>query len=73
VFDSPEAVKHYLQLHIAARPHEAFAALFLDAQQRLIALEELFRGTLMQPPASMRAKSSCARCTTRLRPSCWTT
>ncbi len=48
VFDSPEAVKHYLQLHIASRPHEVFAALFLDAQHRLIALEELFRGTLTQ-------------------------
>jgi DNA repair protein RadC len=48
VFDSPGAVKHYLQLHIAARPHEVFAALFLDAQHRLIALEELFRGTLTQ-------------------------
>jgi DNA repair protein RadC len=48
VFDSPDAVKHYLQLHIAARPHEVFAALFLDAQHRLIALEELFRGTLTQ-------------------------
>jgi DNA repair protein RadC len=48
VFDSPQAVKHFLQLHIAARPHEVFAALFLDAQHRLIALEELFRGTLTQ-------------------------
>ena len=48
VFDSPEAVKHYLQLHIASRPHEVFAALFLDAQHRLTALEELFRGTLTQ-------------------------
>jgi len=46
VFDSPGAVKHYLQLHLAARPHEVFAALFLDAQHRLITLEELFRGTL---------------------------
>ena len=48
VFDSPEAVAHYLQLHIAGRPHEVFAALFLDAQHRLIAMEELFRGTLSQ-------------------------
>ena len=47
-FDSPNAVKEYLQLHLAARPHEVFAALFLDAQHRLIALEELFRGTLTQ-------------------------
>jgi DNA repair protein RadC len=48
VFDSPGAVKHYLQLNIGARPHEVFAALFLDAQHRLIAMEELFRGTLTQ-------------------------
>ncbi len=48
VFDSPDAVNQYLQLHIASRPHEVFAALFLDAQHRLIALEELFRGTLTQ-------------------------
>jgi len=48
VFDSPGAVRHYLQLNIGARPHEVFAALFLDAQHRLIAMEELFRGTLTQ-------------------------
>ena len=48
VFGSPEAVKNYLQLHLAHRPHEVFAALFLDAQNRLIAMEELFRGTLTQ-------------------------
>ncbi len=48
VFDSPDAVRHYLQLHLAARRHEVFAVLFLDAQHRLIALEELFRGTLTQ-------------------------
>jgi len=45
-FASPDAVKHYLQLHLAARPHEVFAVLFLDSQHRLLALEELFRGTL---------------------------
>ncbi|WP_313075332.1 RadC family protein [Melaminivora sp.] len=48
VFDSPGAVRHYLQLHLAARTHEVFAALFLDSQHRLIAMEELFRGTLTQ-------------------------
>ena len=46
--DTPQAVKHYLQLQLAARPHEVFAVLFLDSQHRLIALEELFRGTLTQ-------------------------
>ncbi|RSZ47222.1 MULTISPECIES: DNA repair protein RadC [unclassified Variovorax] len=48
VFDSPETVKQYLQLHIGTRPHEVFAVVFLDVQHRLIALEEMFRGTLTQ-------------------------
>ncbi|CAN5613504.1 DNA repair protein RadC [soil metagenome] len=48
VFDSPEAVGHYLQLHLGSRPYEVFAVLFLDARHRLIVLEELFRGTLTQ-------------------------
>jgi DNA repair protein RadC len=48
VFSSPGAVKHFLQLHLAARDHEVFAVLFLDVQNRLLAMEELFRGTLTQ-------------------------
>ena len=48
VFTSPDAVKQYLQLHLARQPHEVFAVMFLDAQNRLIALETLFRGTLTQ-------------------------
>ena len=48
VFDSPDAVKQYLQLHLAAKGHEVFAVLFLDAQNRLVAMDELFRGTLTQ-------------------------
>jgi DNA repair protein radc len=48
VFSSPGAVKQYLQLHLAAKVHEVFAVLFLDAQNRLVAMEELFRGTLTQ-------------------------
>ena len=48
LFDSPKAVREYLQLQLGARNHEVFAVLFLDSQNRLIALEELFRGTLTQ-------------------------
>ena len=48
VFDSPQTVRHFLQLHLAAKSHEVFAVLFLDSQNRLIAMEELFRGTLTQ-------------------------
>jgi len=46
VLDGVDTVKTYVQLHLAHRAHEVFAVLFLDAQHRLIALEELFRGTL---------------------------
>ena len=48
VFDSPDAVKHYLQLHLSSRTHEVFAVLFLDVQNRLLSFEELFHGTLTQ-------------------------
>lgn len=48
VFESPTQVKDYLRLKLAALPHEVFAVLFLDAQHRLLAMEELFRGTLTQ-------------------------
>ncbi len=48
VFDTPDAVKHYLQLHLGARSHEVFAVLFLDVQNRLLAMEEMFQGTLTQ-------------------------
>lgn len=47
-FESPGAVKDYLQLILGNRAHEVFAVLFLNAQNRLIAMEELFRGTLTQ-------------------------
>ena len=43
---SPHAVKQYLQLLLAPKPYESFAVLFLDVKNRLIACEELFRGTL---------------------------
>jgi DNA repair protein RadC len=46
--DSPQAVKDYLQLQLASKKHECFAVLFLDNQHRLLALEEMFRGTLAQ-------------------------
>jgi DNA repair protein RadC len=43
---SPQAVKQYLQLLLGIKPYESFAVLFLDVKNRLIAAEELFRGTL---------------------------
>ena len=48
VFDAPAKVKEYLHLQLGGREHEVFAVLFLDAQNRLVRLEEMFRGTLTQ-------------------------
>jgi DNA repair protein RadC len=46
--NSPRAVREYLQLLLRTRPQEVFVAIFLDAQHRVIASEELFHGTLTQ-------------------------
>lgn len=43
---SPQAVSQYLQLHFAGQQSESFVALFFDVQNRLIACESLFHGTL---------------------------
>lgn len=48
VFDSADAVKAYLRLHLAGEPAEHFALLFLDSQHRAIAFERMFSGTLTQ-------------------------
>lgn len=46
--NSPSAVRDYLRLTLNDREHEVFACVFLDSQNRVIAVEELFRGTLTQ-------------------------
>src|SRR5262245_43632034 len=48
VLNSPATVRDYLRLSISAREHEVFCCAFLDAQNRVIVLEEIFRGTLTQ-------------------------
>ena len=45
---SPAAVRDFLRLTLAGREHEVFLAVMLDAQNRVLACEELFRGTLTQ-------------------------
>ncbi len=45
---SPQAVRDYLRLALSGRDYEVFVAVLLDAQNRVIAVEELFRGTLTQ-------------------------
>jgi DNA repair protein RadC len=48
VLSSPESVRDYLRMTLAGREHEVFMVLFLDAQNRVIEPEEMFRGTLTQ-------------------------
>lgn len=45
---SPGAVRTYLTLKLASLEHEEFHAIWLDAQNRVIAFDRLFRGTLTQ-------------------------
>jgi DNA repair protein RadC len=46
VLNSPQGVRQYLQLLLSNKSYESFVVLFLDVKNRLIATEELFRGTL---------------------------
>ena len=48
VFDKPGPIGEWLRLHCAGLDHEVFLVMYLDAQQRLITIEQLFRGTLTQ-------------------------
>ena len=48
LLSSPQAVRDYLRLRLADRPHEVFGVLFLTAQHQVIEFVEMFRGTLTQ-------------------------
>jgi DNA repair protein RadC len=48
LLNSPDKVRQYLRLWLGHLEHEVFVALYLDAQNRLLTAEELFRGTLTQ-------------------------
>ena len=45
---SPQAVKDYLRLKLHDVEHEVFGCVWLDTQNRVIDLGEIFRGTLSQ-------------------------
>jgi DNA repair protein RadC len=57
---SPRAVRDYLRLAFTGRQHEVFVVLLLDAQHRVIACEDLFRGTLTQTSVYPREVVKCA-------------
>lgn len=45
---TPQAVRDYLRHTLSRLPHEVFVAVFLTSQNRVIAVEEIFRGSLTQ-------------------------
>lgn len=46
IFDTPKTLFDFVRLQIGSKPYESFLVIFIDATQKLIAFEELFRGTL---------------------------
>jgi DNA repair protein RadC len=42
----PDSAGRYFAQRLRGRPHEVFAAMFLDARHRLVGFEELFNGTI---------------------------
>lgn len=46
VMSSPGRVRDYLRIKLASLDHEEFHAIWLDAQNRVIAFDRLFSGTL---------------------------
>jgi DNA repair protein RadC len=46
VLTSPALTREFLRMHLGACEHEIFGVLHLDSRHRLIAVEDLFRGTI---------------------------
>jgi DNA repair protein RadC len=46
IFDTPQTLQDFVRLQIGSKPYESFMVIFIDATQKLIAFEEMFRGTL---------------------------
>lgn len=45
---SPADARAFVSLRLGALPHEVFAVLFLDSQNRIIEYREMFRGSIAQ-------------------------
>jgi DNA repair protein RadC len=58
--NDPAACARFLRASLGAYPHEVFACLFLDSQHRMIAFEELFRGSI--DSASVFPREVVRRC-----------
>ena len=77
VLQSPELTKEYLRLHLGAREHEVFGMICLDTHGRMIAVDNLFRGTIDSATVHAREvvktvlahNASRVICRVRMRPS----
>jgi DNA repair protein RadC len=58
--ESPKAVQDWLTLNLGHRTRETFMALWLDSQNRLIAADELFEGSLSQASVYPREVAKAA-------------
>lgn len=58
--DSPRAVRDFLRLRLQHQAREVFVGVFLDARHRVLAVEDLFTGTLMQTSVYPREVVKCA-------------
>ena len=54
ILTSSEAAKKYLQARYGGKPYEAFVCLYLNNQQHIVKIEELFRGTIDGAPVYPR-------------------
>ena len=57
---SPEITRAFIKTRLYHYPHEVFACLFLDNRHRVLAFEELFRGTI--DGASVHPREVVRRC-----------
>src|SRR5690349_16815921 len=46
VLTSPSLTREFLRFHLGGHDHEVFGVLHLDSRHRLIAVENLFRGSI---------------------------
>jgi DNA repair protein RadC len=63
LIDTPQAAHDYLRLHFSTLEREVFVVVMLDAQHRVLGIEEMFRGTLthtsVYPREVVRAALAC--------------
>jgi DNA repair protein RadC len=53
---SPQRIRDYLMTRLATREFETFTLIYLDTRHRLIACEDLFRGTIDEASAHRKAE-----------------